>query len=101
MHYLRNLSHNPFCALMFILAQSGLDLTQVMTNFGFNAALVVMLLILGRKELSSLRAAIDSQSKAITTLILSMAWLPPQFKSQAEAIQQEIDDRKKQEGKGL
>jgi hypothetical protein len=77
-----------------ILAQS-LDLMQIATNFGFNAALVILLLWIGRKELISLRSAIDSQTKAITTLILSMAWLPPQFKGQVEAINIEIEQRKK------
>lgn len=48
------------------------EFINVITQGGFHAVLVVILLVIGRSVLTSLRAALDRNTRAITVLVLSM-----------------------------
>lgn len=58
---------------------------------GFNAILVLILLIGGRAELRKLAEALDRNSRSINNLIMAMSVEHQIFTKQAETISREID----------
>lgn len=91
------------CDIILIAQTPSTDssMWQVLGQFGFNAALVIWLLTQRSKEVKEERVerekmanSIDRMALSITTLILSMSFLPHPFKEQAERIQREIDSER-------
>jgi hypothetical protein len=58
---------------------------------GFNAILVLILLIYGRSDLKRLEAALDRNSRSINNFIMAISVEHQVFTKQAESISKEID----------
>lgn len=72
---------------------------QVAMQSGFNACLIVLLLLIGRGEVRRQTEAIDRNTKGLTQVVLALAFLPKQFHEQAHALNEEIHDAEKERGK--
>lgn len=64
---------------------------QIGAQFGFNAVLVVLLLVFGRGLLLQGFATIDRLARAVALVVLAMSFAPKEFHKQSEEIIRDID----------